>query len=231
VSTQTAAAAAATLVAAACTVTMALRARRARRAAPPIAWTVGFAVYTVATGTLWYGAARGWSEESFRLYYLSGGILVVAYLAVGELLLVAPGRRATRLVVATMLWLTFAAAAAVLAAQVDTAKLARATATPPNGAMGGPWTTVLAIVLNSAGTGVLLAGSLGSAMRRHDRRPLLISAGVVVIALASTATRLGSYELFALGQACGLVLILLGIVLPPGRAHSRSRPPTGAREG
>ena len=41
---------------------------------------------------------------------------MVPYLAVGELLLVAPGRRATRLVVATMLWVTFASTAAVLAA-------------------------------------------------------------------------------------------------------------------
>ncbi len=224
-SAQTAAAATAALVSAACTLTTALRARRAPRRAPLVAWTVGFAVYTVATGTLWYGAARGWSEDAFRLYYLSGGILVVAYLAVGELLLVAPGRRATRLVVATMLWLTFASAAAVLAAHVDAGRLASATATPPNGAMGGPWTTVLAVVLNSTGTVVLLAGSLASAVRRHDRRPLLISAGVMVIALASTATRLGSYELFALGQAGGLVLILLGILLP----RARSRPMAGTR--
>ena len=137
---------------------------------------------------------------------------MVPYLAVGELLLVAPGRRATRLVVATMLWVTFASTAAVLAAQVDPAELARAGATPPNGAMGGPWTTILAAALNTAGTLVLLTGSIASARRRHDPRPLLVAAGVAVIALASTATRLDVYALFALGQALGIVLILAGLV-------------------
>jgi len=33
-----------------------------------------------------------------------------------------------------------------------------------------------------------------------------------VIALASSATRLGSYALFALAQAAGVTLILLGLV-------------------
>jgi hypothetical protein len=210
---QTAAAAVAALASLACTCVIAERlARRPGRPAPLIAWAIGFALFTVATGCLWYGAWQGWSEGVFKLYYLTGGILVVPYLAVGELLLVAPGRRATRLVTATMLWVTFAATAAVLAADVNQAELARAGATPPNGAMGGPWTTILAAALNTAGTIVLLAGSLMSARRRRDPRPLLVAAGVAVIALASTATRVDVYALFALGQALGIVLILIGLV-------------------
>jgi hypothetical protein len=211
-SDQTAAAALAAVVSLACTGVAASRLRGGRLRPPLIAWTIGFALFSAATVSLWYGAWRGWSESGFRIYYLTGGILVVAYLAVGELLLVAPGRRATRLVTATMLWVTFAAAAAVLAAEIDPAKLAAAGATPPNSAIGGPWTTILAAVLNTAGTIVLLAGSIASARRRRDPRPLLVAAGVTVIALASTATRLDVYALFALGQALGIVLILLGLV-------------------
>lgn len=212
-SIHTAAAAVAAIVSLACTVAVLRRAafRTAGRAAH-LAWTVGFALFTVATGALWWGAWQGWNEDLFRLYYLSGGILVVAYLAVGELLLVAPGRRVTRLAVATMLWVTFASAAAVLAADVDASELADAGPTPPNGAMGGPWTTILAAVLNTVGTVVLLAGSMLSARRRRDPRPLLVALGVGVVALASTATRLDSYELFALGQAAGIVLILAGLL-------------------
>ena len=59
---------------------------------------------------------------------------------------------------------------------------------------------------------VLLVGSVASARRRRDPRPLLVAAGVAVVALASTATRLDVYALFALGQAAGIVLILLGLV-------------------
>ena len=210
---QTAAAAVAAIVSLICTgVVLSRLAQRPARPAPLIAWAIGFGLFSVATICLWEGAWRGWDPFGFRLYYLTGGILVVAYLAVGELLLIAPGRRATRLVAATMLWVTFASAAAVIAAQVDAAELASAGAAPPNGAMSGPWTTILAVTLNTAGTIVLLGGSIASARRRHDARPLLVAAGVAVIALASTATRLDVYALFALGQAVGIVLILLGLI-------------------
>ncbi|HET6849316.1 MAG TPA: hypothetical protein VFH74_10680 [Gaiellales bacterium] len=221
---QTAAAAVAALVSMACTVIVARGALRRPLRPPLVAWAIGFALFTVATVALWYGAWRGWTDTVFRIYYLAGGILVVPYLAVGELLLVAPGRRATRLVTATMLWITFASAAAVIAADVDAAKLAAAGATPPNSAMGGPWTTILAAVLNTVGTVVLLAGSIASARRRHDPRPLLVAAGVTVIALASTATRLDVYALFALGQALGIVLILAGLVWRRRPASDSSQP-------
>jgi hypothetical protein len=212
-SAETLAAAVAAGVAAACTAVVATRLAHARsRRAPLVAWTIGFALFTAASAALLDGAARGWSDVAFRIYYLAGGVLVVAYLAVGELLLVLPGRTVTRLIAATMLFVTFAATAAVLAASVDTAELARAGATPPNGALNGPWPAAMAIALNSAGTVVLLGGTILSARRRRDPRPLLVAAGVVVIALASSATRLGSYTLFALAQAAGVILILLGLV-------------------
>jgi hypothetical protein len=212
-SAETLAAAAAAAVSAACTGVVARRLAGTRGRRPPlVAWAIGFALFTAATLALLDGAARGWSDVPFRIYYLTGGILVVAYLAVGELLLVLPGRTVTRVVAATMLFLTFASTAAVLAARVDAGDLARAGATPPNGAMSGPWTTILAVALNSSGTLVLLGGSILSARRRRDPRPLLVAAGVGVIALASSATRLGSYTLFALAQAVGVTLILLGLV-------------------
>jgi hypothetical protein len=211
-SAQTAAAAVATIVAAVCTVVSARRLRAPARRAPFVAWTAGFGLFAAAAAALWYGAARGWSDAAFRVYYLTGGVLVVAYLAVGELLLVLPGRTVTRLAAATMLFLTFAATAAVLAARVDGSALAAAGATPPNDALVGPWPKVMAIALNSAGTVVLLAGSLLSARRRRDPRPLLVALGVAVIAAASSATRIGSYAAFALGQAAGISLILLGLV-------------------
>jgi hypothetical protein len=213
-----AAAALSALAALACTAVLAARLRsRPQTRAPFVAWTIGFALFTVASLCLWYGASRGWHEEVYRLYYLTGGILVVPYLAVGELLLVAPGRRVSRLAAATMLWLTFAAAAAVLAADVDQAALRDAAAAPPNDVLAGPWTTILAITANALGTLVLLAGSLLSARRRRDPRPLLVAAGVGVIALASSATRFDVYAVFVLGQAAGILLIFAGLVAPRRR--------------
>jgi hypothetical protein len=213
VSADTVAAAVSALISLACTAILGARLAAGRGSRPPlISWTVGFALFTIASGCLWKGAASGWSEDVYRLYYLCGAILVVPFLAVGELLLVAPGRRPTRLAAATMLWLVFAATAAVVAADVDTSALRSAAAAPPNGAIGGPWTTILAVAVNSAGTVVLLGGSLLSARRRRDPRPLLVAAGVAVIAAASTATRADVYALFVLGQALGIALILAGLV-------------------
>jgi hypothetical protein len=227
VSAETAAAALATAVAAACAGIVAWRAWRRPSPVRPafVAWAIGFGLFAVAAAALTWGAARGWSPPPFRVYYLTGGILVVAYLAVGEMLLVLPGRRVARVAAASMLFLTFAAAAAVLAARVDDAKLDAAGAAPPNDALHGMWATVLAVSLNSAGTLVLLAFTLHSAWRRRDPRPLLVAAGVGVIAVASSATRLGSYEAFALGQAAGVVLILGGLVAPPLRAGRGSSAP------
>jgi len=114
----------------------------------------------------------------------------------------------------------------VLAADVDHRALASAGAAPPNHALGGPWTAILAISVNSVGTIVILAGTLQSARRRRDWRPLLVAAGVAVIGLASTATRFDVYALFALGQAAGIVLILAGLIAP-GRARRRPAPAPG----
>ena len=60
---------------------------------------------------------------------------------------------------------------------------------------------------------MLLTGSIASARRRRDPRPLLVAAGVVVIALASIATRLDVVRAVRAGQALGIVLILPGVVL------------------
>ena len=224
---QAPAAAVATVMAAVCTAAVALRLAQGRAPRPPfVAWTAGFALFTIAEAALWRGASAGWSGAGFRLYYLTGGILVVAYLAVGELLLVLPGRRATRLVAATMLFLTFAATAAVLAARVDSAALRGAGATPPDTALHGLPPVVMAIALNSAGTAVLVIGSARSALRRRDLRPLLVAVGVLVIAAASSLTRFGGSAVFALGQAAGLLAILAGLLLP---ARGAARPPLHPR--
>ena len=55
------------------------------------AWAAGLAAYAVASAALAWGAASGWSDSLFRVYYLFGGLLTAALLGVGSLLLA--GRR------------------------------------------------------------------------------------------------------------------------------------------
>ena len=68
-----------------------VRRYRARRRPELAAWAAGLAAYALAAGALAWGAAAGWSEAAFRVYYLGGGLLTAALLGAGSLLLV--GRR------------------------------------------------------------------------------------------------------------------------------------------
>ena len=68
-----------------------LRRWRRRPAPELLAWSASLAAYAAASGALAWGAAAGWSETPFRVYYLGGGLLTAALLGTGSLLLA--GRR------------------------------------------------------------------------------------------------------------------------------------------
>ena len=60
---------------------------RARRAPQLAAWAASLFAYAVASAALAWGAAYGWDDVSFRVYYLFGGLLTAALLGAGSLLL------------------------------------------------------------------------------------------------------------------------------------------------
>src|SRR5918999_2450477 len=64
---------------------------RDRRSPELLAWSASLAAYAAAAAALAWGAADGWSEAAFRIYYLFGGLLTAPLLGAGSLLLL--GRR------------------------------------------------------------------------------------------------------------------------------------------
>jgi hypothetical protein len=60
---------------------------RLRRAPELAAWAASLTAYALAAGAMAWGAAAGWDETSFRVYYLGGGLLTAALLGAGSLLL------------------------------------------------------------------------------------------------------------------------------------------------
>src|SRR5215217_4717799 len=52
-----------------------------------LAWSAGLLAYAAAAGAMTWGAAHGWDEPSFRVYYLGGALLTAPLLGVGSLLL------------------------------------------------------------------------------------------------------------------------------------------------
>lgn len=183
-----------------------LSARRRRPA--DVAWAWALAAYAIAAAAIAWGEAAGWDAPAFRVYYGAGALVTVPLLAAGSLLL--DGRR--------RLALAFVLAAAVGAGV--------ALAMPVHGAFadGLPAAQdhlsfaparLLAIVLNSVGTVVVVV----IAIRTLQRRPLgnaLILAGVAAAAIGSGIAGLGAGGAAA-GIAVGVALLYAGFTAPTRR--------------
>jgi hypothetical protein len=179
---------------------------RERRSAAFAAWAAALAAYAAAAGALAWGAAAGWDEAAFRVYYLGGALLTAPLLGVGSLVLT--GKR-----VAATVGLVYAGLAVGVA-----------TAVPLHGEIGGTgvpeaqdvldlWPArALAIAANSLGTLVVVAVALATFRRRPLGNALLV-AGVGVAALGSALGGLGIGTLAPL-LAAAAVLLYAGFVAP-----------------
>jgi hypothetical protein len=210
--------------------TLLLRSYRRRPAGQKLLWAGGFALFAVATASQAIAQGSGWSAGLFRTYYLCGGVLTVAWLGAGSAWLqLSPGRRdalAGGLAVASV-----AAAAAVALAPVHAAALAHAPsgAPPANSALGGH-AFLWAIALNSFGTVFLLGGALYSiARRRRVRANLWIASGALVLALATSMTRLGEYSFVYVGELVGIALMFAGFNLSGATPRATAAVATPAR--
>jgi hypothetical protein len=208
-----------------------LRSFRRRPAGEKLLWAGGFALFTAATASEAIAQGSGWTASLFRVYYLCGGVLTVAWLGAGAAWLQLPPRRrdalAGGLAVATV-----AAALTVALAPVDASALAHASSggPPANGAIGGH-AFLWAIALNTVGTVFLLGGSLYSAARgRRVAVNLWIAAGALVLALATSMTRAGDASFVYAGELVGIGLMFTGFRLAGAKAArpAAARAPAGA---
>lgn len=180
---------------------------RARRSPELAAWAASLAAYAVAAGAMAWGAAAGWDEASFRVYYLGGGLLTAPLLGAGSLLLA--GVR-----VAAPLALLYAGLAIGVAIAVPVDGEFAASGIPEAQAHLDVFPArVLAIVGNVAGTAAVVL----VALRSIRRRPLgngLILAGVATAAVGSALAGLGEAET-AVFVAVAAVLLYAGFVAGP----------------
>jgi hypothetical protein len=179
-----------------------------------VAWAIAFALFALAAGSEVVGAVAGWTPVLARVYYLAGAVLVVGYLALGELYLLAP-RRIAAIGPGVALLVTALAATLVWAAPVDTTRLA----SEGWGAIArGPGLVALAVTINGLGTAVVAGGALVSAWRfwrrgghRHRLTGcILIAAGTLIVAGGGTLTRLGQREYLYVAMAVGVAVIFAG---------------------
>jgi hypothetical protein len=190
-----------------------VRRYRLRRRPELAAWAAGLAAYALAAGALAWGAASGWSDAAFRLYYLGGGLLTAALLGVGSLLLVR--RRWAK--PAALVYVGLAVGVAI-AAPLQTEL--SGTEIPDAQDVLDLWPArILAIVGNSLGTLAVVVVALAT-FRSRPVGNTLILAGIAVAGIGSGLAGLGIGAL-APAIAVAAVLLYAGFVAPASLAKPR----------
>jgi hypothetical protein len=177
---------------------------RSRRVPQLALWAASLAAYGLGSAALAWGAAAGWNEAAFRLYYVAGGMLTAPLLGLGSLALT--GRR-------------YAVSLALLYTGLA---IGLGIAEPLTEAVGGDAipeaqdhfdvvpTRVVAIAGNAIGTVLAVTIALAS-IRRRPVGNTLILAGIVAAAAGSAVAGLGVAQT-SLFIAIGVVLLYLGFV-------------------
>lgn len=202
-----------------------VRRYRASRRPHLRSWAVSMAFYTVGCAALWYGSAFGWSEPTFRVYYVGGALLATPWLAMGELeLLMRPVP--ARVVAVFLVLLSLNAAFVVATVPLVDGATVSGFALPHGKDLLPVAPRVLIVVSNSVSTAVVVGGTLWSARRAGPRFRglLLVALGVAFAAGSGGFTFLGEESAVALGLALGAAFMYAGFVLasrrPPARATS-----------
>jgi hypothetical protein len=160
---------------------------RAKRRPELAAWSAALVAYAIAAGALAWGAAAGWSEPAFRVYYLFGGLLTAALLGLGSTLLY--GWRWTLYPGLVYVGLAIGVAiAAPIHGDISGTSIPEA-----QEHLGFLPARLVAILGNSIGT----IAVIGVAIATIKGRPLgnvLIITGVAVAALGSAFAGLGAAE-------------------------------------
>jgi hypothetical protein len=193
-----------------------LRQYAAHRKTYQLIWATGFAMFAIAAFAGYLARSGGATDTEYRLFYLFGAILNVAWLALGTVYLLAPRRWADIAFVAVVA-LSLAAAYAVIAPTVDLEAAKVGKPAYPNGSLA----RTLALVGSGLGSLVLVAGALWSAWvflrRRHNGRRALanviIAVGVFIVAFGGTAAFTGLGGMLDFTNLLGLAVMFVGFLL------------------
>jgi hypothetical protein len=184
----------------------------ARRRHHALAWAFALGCYTVGMLALAVGFGVGWGAVTYGVYWLTGALLSVCLLAIGQLHLLDPARAA--------LWWTVGGLAVVwavgtmLASPYNAEALAAATAADaiPSGRdvfEGGLAYSILR-PFTYGGALIVLGGSLWSGITTRRYGILLIALGVFVSATSTAFHRAGLDEAVALILAAGVAIMYVG---------------------
>jgi hypothetical protein len=183
----------------------------AKRRHHALAWTFALSLYAVGMVALAIGFGTGWTPVVYGTYWLTGALLNVPLLAVGQLHLVDPRR--------AVLWWTFAGLFTVwafgaisLTGMDHEALLASGAGDIPAGreVLGDGLAYTVLRPFTMFGTLVVVLGCLWSGIRTKRYGILLIALGVFISATSSTFLRRDLDEYVAVVLAAGVTVMYLG---------------------
>jgi hypothetical protein len=190
------------------------------------------ALFALGSFSLWWAESTGWSSGVFRLFFLAGAVLNVAWLALGTVYLLV-GRRVGDIVQTTLVALTGLATGIVLIAPMKTEIVADEF--PTGREVFGVAPRILAAVGSGVPALVIILGALWSTWRvlakknpsltsantRQVISPrrlaignVLIATGTIVLSASGTlAGRLGKDRAFAVTLLAGVIVLFAGFLV------------------
>ena len=180
-----------------------------RRRAHALAWAFSLFLFGLGHVAVLIGLTDGWSEPTFGIYWLSGALLNVPLLAIGQLHLLDRKR--------SVIWWTLAGLAVLwnvvftITATYDTAVLEAATGGIPAGSEVLAGTTAYALLRPMTYTfAIVVIGSVYSAVKMKKWALLLIAVGTTVAAAGSSVIGSSVDYLFPVLSAVGVLLMYTG---------------------
>ena len=196
------------------------------------AWTVAMSLFALGSFSLWWAESAGWSSGVFRLFFLTGAVLNVAWLALGTTYLLA-GRRVGDVVQTTLIALSGLATGIVLTAPLTSPIVADQF--PTGKEVFGVTPRILAAVGSGVPALVIIVGALWSTWRVMTKKNpalsesnarlvasprrlalgnVLIATGTIVLSLSgSLAGRLGKDQAFAVTLLTGVIVLFAGFLV------------------
>ena len=202
-----------------------------RRQPQELAWSVAMALFSIGSLALWFGESVGWNALAFRIFFLTGAVLNVAWLALGTLYLLV-GRNVGDVVRSWLIAASSFAAGVVLFVPLKTPVSGHAL--PTGRDVFGPFSRGLAAIGSGVPALVIIGGavwsawrimrgkspSLTSVQRRISSPPrlalgnTLIAAGTLVLSgSGSLAGRFGKDQAFAITLLTGVTVLFVGFLV------------------
>lgn len=203
-----------------------------RRQPQELAWSVAMALFSVGSLALWFGESVGWNALAFRIFFLAGAVLNVAWLALGTLYLLA-GRRVGDVVRAWLIAASSFASGVVLFVPLKSSVGGHEL--PTGREVFGPFSRALAAIGSGVPALVIIGGavwsawrilrgnspSLTSTVRRQISSPRRLALGNTLIAVGtlvlsgsgSLAGRFGKDQAFAITLLAGVTVLFVGFLV------------------